>query len=149
MPEAAETLFGDEMREILKIEEKTQSVNLSVRDIAPRDFAATDELIYSSAGLLRSYGQYLDKQDDPTVEQENKFATEVESLVNTLLGASSTTRSLLKKMKLLPTRLQMPTRTLLSLTHLKCRFDKFSESFRGGATPSGNFLNVRNSFANA
>ncbi|NRB17846.1 MAG: hypothetical protein HRU33_09850 [Rhodobacteraceae bacterium] len=84
------------MIEILNIEEETQSINLSVRDIAPRDFAATDELISSFAGLLRSYGRYLDNQDDPTIEQENKFATEVENLVDTLLDVSSNIQSLLK-----------------------------------------------------
>ena len=85
------------MREILNLEGETQSINLPVRDIAPRDYAATDGLFSGFTVFLRSYGQYLDNQDGSTIEQENKFVTKVESLANTFLNASSNTRSLLKK----------------------------------------------------
>jgi hypothetical protein len=66
------------MIDILQIEEETSSMTLTVAQVLPRDFAATEELFQTFANLLHAYAGFLNRGTDLTAEQENAFQEEYE-----------------------------------------------------------------------
>lgn len=83
------------MRNILTIEEETASMNLTLAQVLPRDFAATEEIFRSFSNFLHTYGAFLNSDRDISPDIEAAFQNEHDKVINFILDSTNRIHALL------------------------------------------------------
>lgn len=85
---------GLHMRQSLEVEKDTLSIMFLLREVSPRDFDETEEIMYDFANFMHSYARFLDVEIEPTPDQEAQFTAQLQKLKNSLSSSTNTVDSL-------------------------------------------------------
>ena len=76
------------MKRSFEIEKETLSMSLILKEISPRDFDATEQLMCKFANFMYSYARFFNTKVDPTPDQENEFGIQLEAVLKSLPSCS-------------------------------------------------------------
>lgn len=83
------------MKNTLDIEEETFSMSLTLTQVLPRDFAATEEIFRSFANFLHTYGAFLNSNKDVSPDMEDAFQNEYDRVIDFILDSTHKIHALL------------------------------------------------------
>lgn len=82
------------MRDVLNIEEETASMSLTLLQVLPRDFVATEEIFQAFANFFHAYSAFLNRNDDISPDAESAFQDEYKEVIDFLLDHTNNIRAL-------------------------------------------------------
>jgi predicted transcriptional regulator len=78
----------------LHVEHETQSMQITIENIAPRDAVSTELLMHDIANFLQAFSLYLKSGSDVSAETEHRFLLEIEELSKRLVESDALITSL-------------------------------------------------------